>query len=439
MTDPSASHSSDPSKFISRWRESAASERANYQLFLSELCDVIGVPHPNPSGSDVSKNTYVFERDVKFQNTDGTTSDGRIDLYKQGCFVLEAKQGTEAQDTSAEPILSSTPKRLKKGHGVRGSKGWDDAMIRARGQAEMYAKALPADEGWPPFLIVVDVGHSIELYADFTRSGKTYLQYPDPKSFRLLLSDLENEDLRERLRKVWTDPQSLDPSRRAAKVTRELADRLAKLAKSLEKSGFEPKRVAQFLMRSLFTMFAEDVDLIPRTSFSELLKSLRDDVSNFPDMVRSLWESMDKGQFHPILRKKLRRFNGGLFEDCEALPLTADQLELLIEASQADWRDVEPAIFGTLLERALDERERHKLGAHYTPRAYVERLVLPTLVEPLRADWDAVKAAAYTAARRGEREEAIRIVKAFLDTLCKTRVLDPACGSGNFLTSPSNT
>ena len=109
-------------------------------------------------------------------------------------------------------------------------------------------------------------------------------------------------------------------------------------------------------------------------------------------MLRSLWESMDKGGFSPILRKKLRWFNGGLFEDCEALPLREAQLDLLIEASQANWRDVEPAIFGTLLERALDPVERHKLGAHFTPRASVEWLVLPTIIEPLRAEWGGVRA-----------------------------------------------
>lgn len=433
MPDNSESIDSDLPPFIARWMESGASERANYQLFLSELCDFLEVERPHPSVTDVSKNHYVFERDVKFLNTDGSTSDGRIDLYKQGCFVLEAKQGAASPEGESELVLSSTPKRMKKGHGIRGSKGWDDAMVRARGQAELYAKALPTEEGWPPFLIVVDVGHSIELYADFTRSGKTYLQHPDPKSFRIYLRDLVKEDVRQLLRAVWTEPLSLDPSRRAAKVTRELATRLASLAKSLEKSKFEPGRVAQFLMRCLFTMFAEDVELIPRNSFSELLNSLKDDVATFPDMVRSLWESMDKGQFHPVLRQKLRRFNGGLFEECEALPLNSDQLRLLIEASQAEWRDVEPAIFGTLLERALDPTERHKLGAHYTPRAYVERLVIPTLVEPLREDWDLVRAAAFTEAKRGNLADAYKTVREFLFKLCNTIVLDPACGSGNFL------
>jgi len=417
-------------EYVARWAASGGSERANYASFLSELCDLIGVPRPEPTTPDNAHNAYVFERDITFQNPDGTTSPGRIDLYKRGCFVLEAKQGSK-EPSDDIPQLSSTPKKLKKGTAVRGTKGWDMAMEKARGQAVMYARALPLDEGWPVFLIVVDVGHSIELYADFTRNGKTYQQFPDSKTFRILLPQLA--DAVPLLRTVWTDPQSLDPTRRAAKVTRELADRLAKLAKSLEQSKWEAGRVAQFLMRCLFTMFAEDVDLIPRDSFSNMLKRLKPNPAKFPAMVRSLWESMDKGTFHPVLEEKLRRFNGGLFEDCEALPLTADQLDLLIEASAAQWRDVEPAIFGTLLERALDPVERHKLGAHYTPRAYVERLVMPTLVEPLRDDWDAVRTAALTLANRGQTDEAIQTVRDFHRQLCETRVLDPACGSGNFL------
>src|SRR5690606_21721435 len=113
--------------------------------------------------------------------------------------------------------------------------------------------------------------------------------------------------------------------------------------------------------------------------------------------------------------------------------LTRDQLDLLVEAAKADWRDVEPAIFGTLLERALDPVERHKLGAHYTPRAYVERLVVPTVVEPLREEWDAVRAAAVPLAKEGDKKGAARELTQFHDRLCEVRVLDPACGTGNFL------
>jgi hypothetical protein len=133
------------------------------------------------------------------------------------------------------------------------------------------------------------------------------------------------------------------------------------------------------------------------------------------------------------MRRKLKHFNGGLFQESHALPVTPAQLELLIRAGESDWSDVEPAIFGTLLERALEPRERHKLGAHYTPRAYVERLVLPTVIEPLREKWDAARAAAFTLNMQGKNAEAKAAVHDFLAELCRTTVLDPACGSGNFL------
>ncbi|MEX1228592.1 MAG: type IIL restriction-modification enzyme MmeI [Planctomycetaceae bacterium] len=180
--------------FIPRWQTSAAAERANYQLFLSELCHTLGVGKPDPSRDHVADNAYVFERDVTFHNPDGTTSTGRIDLYKRGCFVLEAKQGSE-QLTAIEREDAGLVgvKKKKRGTAVRGTKGWDDAMVKAKCQAEQYARALPAEEGWPPFLVVVDVGHTIELYSEFTRSGKTYLPFPDPGTYRIRIDQLANE------------------------------------------------------------------------------------------------------------------------------------------------------------------------------------------------------------------------------------------------------
>ena len=222
-------------------------------------------------------------------------------------------------------------------------------MLRARGQAEQYAKALPE---WPPFLIVVDVGHSIETYADFTGAGKHYAQFPDANSFRIFLPDLAREEIRDRLRTIWLDPLSLDPSRHAARATREIAARLALLGRSLEKAGHGAERVALFLMRALFTMFAEDVGLLPRDSFRALLRSLRGKPHTFAPMLRSLWATMDKGGFSPALGEDVLRFNGGLFQSTEAIALDDEQLELLIDAAEADWSAVEPAIFGTLLERA---------------------------------------------------------------------------------------
>lgn len=160
--------------FIHRWQNSGASERANYQLFLSELCDLLAVPRPDPTRPDDEENAYVFEPAGTFQNPDGTTSPGRIDLYRRSCFVLEAKQGSDRP----EPLLKGRARQGRTGTARRGTQGWDDAMIASRGQAEQYARALPAAEGWPPFLIVVDVGYSIEIYSDFSRSGKSYIRFP---------------------------------------------------------------------------------------------------------------------------------------------------------------------------------------------------------------------------------------------------------------------
>ncbi|HRP82958.1 MAG TPA: hypothetical protein PLY76_13765 [Flavobacteriales bacterium] len=171
----------------------------------------------------------------------------------------------------------------------------------------------------------------------------------------------------------------------------------------------------------------------PHGSFTKLLGELKHDPATFAPMLENLWATMNTGGLSPILRKKLPRFNGGLFAHADAIHLNKDQVQLLLEASTANWKDVEPAIFGTLLERALDPRERHKLGAHYTPRAYVERLVNPTVIEPLRAQWKGVQVAALQLAEQGQPKKAIAAVEQFLYELGHIRVLDPACGSGNFL------
>jgi hypothetical protein len=180
-------------------------------------------------------------------------------------------------------------------------------------------------------------------------------------------------------------------------------------------------------------MFAEDVQLIPKGSFSELLNGFKDDATQFVPLVHALWREMDVGGMSLVLRKTLPRFNGKLFKQPEVLPLTKAQIALLLEAAKADWTQVEPAIFGTLLEHALDVHERHALGAHYTPRAYVDRLVQPTVIEPLRQSWAYVQGAAVLLAGEGKQKEAIAEIRAFHQRLCTLRVLDPACGSGNFL------
>ncbi|MCB9729781.1 MAG: class I SAM-dependent DNA methyltransferase [Deltaproteobacteria bacterium] len=428
--------------FITRWRASGGSELGNAQSFARELCTLLDLPLPDPkvASEDPAENTYVFEKDVTFKHGDGSTSSGRIDLYKRGCFVLEAKQGAESPGALPVPSVPlAAPIRHKRGAAVRGTAAWSLAMERAYGQAAQYARALPE---WPVFLVVVDVGHAFALYANFARDGKAYLPFPDPQSHRFLLEDLESEAVRQRLRSIWLDPMALDPSRHAARVTTAVAERLAALATSLEKQQHGAEPVADFLMRCIFTMFAEDVGLLPEHSFTRLLTDMRDNPQGLASMLEALWREMDRGGFSAALRQTVLRFNGRFFHDASALPLDTPQIDLLIAAANSDWSQVEPAIFGTLLERALDAKERHSLGAHFTPRAYVERLVFPTVIEPLREDWQNVKAAASALlAKRSKRKdqlaawrkEALGLLNGFRRKLCQTRVLDPACGTGNFL------
>ncbi|MBX3712939.1 MAG: class I SAM-dependent DNA methyltransferase [Lysobacter sp.] len=408
MTTPDQ-HTTDAAAdaFIARWHGVTASELSTSQSFLIDLCHLLGVDAPHPT----AEQDYMFERPVTFAHGDGGTSAGRIDLYRRGAFILEAK-------------------KIKAGAHTR---GFDQALLYARTQAEHYARALPAEEGRPPFVVVVDVGTRIELYAEFSRSGGTYTPFPDPRSHRIALADLRDPALRERLRKVWTDPLSLDPSRESARVTREIAGRLAELAKRLEAARHDPQAVAQFLMRCLFTMFAEDVRLLPADSFRELLQRHREQPDVAMRMLGQLWRDMDGGGFSAVIAGDVLQFNGKLFKQPDTLPLDREQLDLLLLAAKADWKHVEPAIFGTLLERALSPKDRHKLGAHYTPRAYVERLVLPTVIEPLRQEWSNAYGAAGVLEADGQHDEAVATLRAFHHRLCTVRVLDPACGSGNFL------
>ena len=424
----------DIKDFIAYWNAASPSERANSQPFLLELCDLLGVTPPDnhPHAG------YFFEFPVVEHHADGTTSNGRIDLYKRKCFVLESKQFQERKAEASQLELAAEEagviSRKKFSQPVRGTEAWDEAMTKARGQAERYVRAIPDDN--PPFIIVVDVGHSFEIYSDFTQAGKAYLPFPDPRTFRVRLADLADEKIRERLRLIWTDPAALDPAKQSADVTREVSGHLAELAKSFEKAGHKPDAVAQFLTRCLFCMFAEDVELLPKNSFTELLESLPASGEGFQDFMRQLFREMNTGTgkgVSVVLRKKLLQFNGGLFADDTVLPINGLQLGLLKNAARQNWGNVEPAIFGTLLERALNPDERHQLGAHYTPRAYVERLVLPTVIEPLRAEWENVRAAAITQARAGDLKKARAEVNGFHARLCGVTVLDPACGSGNFL------
>ncbi|HYM60677.1 MAG TPA: DNA methyltransferase, partial [Thermoanaerobaculia bacterium] len=427
------------SEFLDKWRDSAAAERSNAQSFLNDLCDALNVDAPHAATSDQERDAYVFEKQVGIPHEGRQHTIGFIDLYKRGHFILEAKQGSEQGGT-----------RL--GAAKRGTPAWYIAMQDAYGQALKYARSI---DDPPPFLIVTDVGYCFDLYASFDRTAN-YRPFPDAINSRLHLRDLfrqphdpepdpidyapEERHLTEfglRLRRVFTDPVSLDPSRHAANVTRDVAAQIAGIARQLEDAGHEPTLVAQFLMRCLFTMFAEDVNLLPKNVFADAFQGWSQHPEQFKPAVEELWRKMNEGG---TLwgSGRIWRFNGGLFAEPVAIALDRFQLHALRTAATSNWAHVDPSIFGTLLERALDPKERHRLGAHYTPRAYVERLVRPTIEEPLRKEWETVRASvralvADEASGAKNEKEARRLVETFLDRLAHVRILDPACGTGNFL------
>ena len=232
--------------FILRWQgQEGGQERANYALFLTELCDVLGLPHPDPADARHERNDYVFERVVTRHRDDGDAI-GRIDLYRKNSFVLEAKQsrwkgGDKAIAGQSDLFSAETdaPERGKPG----ARRAWDVLMINAKRQAEEYARALPPSHGWPPFILICDVGHCIEVYADFTGQGKNYTQFPHRQSFRIYLEDLRKPEVCDRIKAIWLDPQSLDPTRTAAKATREIAARLAKYRRHWKRRNIPPKKL----------------------------------------------------------------------------------------------------------------------------------------------------------------------------------------------------
>ena len=433
--------SEDVDAFIAHWAGVPISERAQYQTFIIQLCRIIGAPAPDDER--MGHLDYCFERPVRFVHEDGVSHPGYIDCAKRGCFVLEAKQSLKRRDGGPlDPAVQLARFVHPSRRGRAPSPEALDRLMRvAKRQAENYAKAL--DE-WPPFLIVVDVGRAIELWSDFARQGKAYTQFPDRATYRIELDQLRRAEVRERLRRVWTDPMSLDPAARVAEVTMDIAARLALLVRSIRQRQSQPAddqaaraaragRIALFVMQCIFAMFADSIGLIDARGFQCFLESYRGKADRFHDAARVFFSTMDMGGHCLATQQRIRQFNGGLFKVVDPMPITEAELAALIEASECDWSLVEPAIFGALLEQALDPFERAELGAHYTPRAYVERLLEPTIMEPLRAEWEAVEAQAIGLHLEGEVTGARRLVRAFHDQLCRLRVLDPACGTGNFL------
>ncbi len=395
----------DLSTFIARWQASTGSERSTAPLHFIDLCDLLGQPHPvaaDPEGA-----SYAFERGVKKSGG----GDGWADVWMRGHFAWEYK---------------SKRKDLKAAY---------DQLLKYREDLES-----------PPLLIVCDLNR-FEVHTNFTDTVK--------QIYAFTLADLMRTEPTttcalpplEVLRSLFADPQRLRPGSTREQATEQAAAEFAKLASGLQSRGADPEQAAHFLMRLLFCLFAEDTALLPEGLFSRLLTGTRYRPDDFGKRLRHLFDAMATGGSFGV--EDIAHFNGGLFADDTVLDLTSDDLVILWNVAKLDWASIEPAIFGTLFERSLDPSKRSQLGAHYTSTEDISLIVEPVLMQPLRRRWAAIQDEAQTLIARRDAEIAKRegptgrfraeyrplrdLLLNFSAEIASVRVLDPACGSGNFL------
>ena len=381
-----------PYEFITKWRASALKERSASQEHFIDLCRLLG--EPTPAEADPTGETYCFERGAR-KDTGG---DGWADVWKRYHFAWEYK----------------------------GKRADLDAAFR---QLRLYALALEN----PPLLIVSDMLR-FRIRTNWTNSVS--------KTYEFGLDDLADAATRDRLKWAFSDPERLRPGETRQSLTERAAASFAKLAQGLRERGHDPHAVAHFVNRLVFCMFAEDVGLLPGHMFTRMLEQARRAPNRFTDLAGALFQGMAKGGL--VGFETVDWFNGGLFDDATALPLDKSDIDTVRAASNLDWSEIDPSILGTLFERGLDPDKRAQLGAHYTDRDKIMLIVEPVVIRPWLAEWKAEKAkiaaeleraaaAKSPATRTKRRNDAERRYRAFLNRLRAFTVLDPACGSGNFL------
>ncbi len=382
-----------PQEFVDKWRRSKLKERSASQEHFIDLCRMLD--HPTPVKADPEGTTFTFEKGVSKQSG----GQGWADVWKKGFFAWEYKGKHKNLDTAYD-------------------------------QLQLYRDALLN----PPLLIVSDM-ETIVIHTNFTNTIK--------QTFTLTFDDLLTRDGLAVLRNAFEHPERLRSEQTPEAVTKRAAVEFGKLAESLRKAGHDPEKAAHFLIRILFCLFAEDIGLLPENLFTKLIDSTKDDPKRFHELIEQLFGHMATGGFFGSDR--IPHFNGGIFDSAEALPLNRDNLEILSHGACLDWSSIEPSIFGTLFERGLDPGKRAQLGAHYTSRDDILLIVEPVLMRPLRRRWDAVREQAKGLAEQWRsadstggakarlRRRLEKLLHAFADEIADTRVLDPACGSGNFL------
>jgi hypothetical protein len=386
-------------EFIAKWRQVSLGERQAAQQHFLDLCELLG--HPKPADVDPHGEWFCFERGA----SKSSGGDGWADVWKRGFFGWEYK-------------------------------GKHKDLKAAYAQLNEYREDLEN----PPLLVVCDIDR-IEIHTNYTNTAA--------EVHTIALDDLATPAGMRRLRAVFFDPGMLRPVKESQAITETVARRVGELARTLRERGVDPHAAARFLDRVVFCMFAEDVGLLPAKLFERTLAASRREPSRLAAMLADLFAKMAGGGYFGA--DEIRRFNGSLFAEAGIVELTAGEIAMLDAVAGSDWSEVEPSIFGTLFERGLDPDKRSQIGAHYTSREDIETLVEPVVMAPLRREWDEARTTVVnllTTGRkhvtgsdkplsRGQREkarlDADGVVRDFLDRLAGVKVLDPACGSGNFL------
>jgi type II restriction/modification system DNA methylase subunit YeeA len=381
-----------PDQFIAKWKNAQLTERAAAQSHFIDLCRLLD--EPAPTDVDQKGEWYAFEKGA----TKTTGGEGWADVWKRDHFGWEYK-------------------------------GKRKDLHTAFAQLQQYALALEN----PPLLVVCDMDR-FRIHTNWTNSISQVHSFA--------LEELRDAKVRERLKWVFTDPERLKPGKTRQALTEEAAAEFAKLAQRLRDRGHEPETVAHFINRLVFCMFAEDVNLLPNGMFKRMLEHAAASPDQFQELARDLFKAMQSGG--RVGFEQVAWFNGGLFNDDMALPLDAVDIKIALSAVRLDWAEIDPSILGTLFERGLDPDKRSQLGAHYTDREKIMMIVDPVIVRPWLSEWERAKAdmaisieksqsAKSAGARTKAHDQAVSIYRTFLNRLRVFRILDPACGSGNFL------
>ena len=381
-----------PNEFIAKWRASELKERSASQEHFIDLCRLLD--EPTPAEADPTGDTFCFERGAR-RDAGG---DGWADVWKRHHFAWEYK-GRRAN------------------------------LDAAFNQLRQYALALEN----PPLLIVSDMVR-FRIRTNWTNSVS--------RTHEFELDDLADAATRDRLKWAFSDPERLRPGETRQSLTERVAASFASVAQALRERGHDPQAVAHFVNRLVFCMFADDVGLLPDHMFTRMLRHAIPTPARFGELAGELFRAMASGG--RVGFETVAWFNGSLFNDDTTLPLKKTDIETVLAASDLDWSEIDPSILGTLFERGLDPGKRAQLGAHYTDRDKIMLLVDPVVVRPLLAEWNAEKAAVAAELERAEAaksrpartkrlNDAERRYRAFLNRLRGFTVLDPACGSGNFL------